>query len=102
MKISQLHPQKDALSVNQSKASDPPEKSPVRERTDGRLSGDTVEISSRSREMQKVHEVLQAAPDVRTEKVASLKKLIQAGEYKIDNDGLAEKMIRESVLDLIV
>ena len=102
MKISHLHPQKDAMSVNQAKASDPPEKSPVREKTDGRLSGDTVELSSRSREMQKVQEVLQRTPDVRTEKVVALKKLIQEGKYQIDNKGLAEKMIRESVLDLIV
>ncbi len=101
MKISNLHPQMDATAVKQTKASDPPEKSPIQEKKDGRLSEDTVEISSRSREMQKIREVFEASPDVRTEKVASLKKLIEEGAYEIDNNRLAEKMIQKSILDLI-
>jgi flagellar biosynthesis anti-sigma factor FlgM len=51
--------------------------------------------------MQKVYEVLQTTPDVRDEKVSALKESIQQGQYQIDGEALAGKMIRESILDLV-
>lgn len=64
-------------------------------------SGDRVEFSARSREMQKIYEVLQSAPDVRSEKVSEIRKRIEEGQYRVDSDALAEKIIKESLLDLI-
>jgi negative regulator of flagellin synthesis FlgM len=64
-------------------------------------SGDKVEFSARSREMQKIHEVLRTVPEVRSEKVAKLKKQIEDGQYRVDSDAIAEKIIKESLLDLI-
>ncbi len=64
-------------------------------------SGDRVEFSARSKEMQKIYEILQASPDVRSEKVADLKRRIEEGRYRVDSEGVAEKIIRESLLDVM-
>jgi len=64
-------------------------------------SGDRVEFSARSKEMQKIYEVLQASPDVRSEKVADLKRRIEEGRYRVDSEAVAEKIIRESLLDVM-
>lgn len=64
-------------------------------------SGDRVEFSARSREMQKIYEALQTTPDIRSEKVAEIKKRIEEGQYRVDSETLAEKIIKESLLDLI-
>lgn len=64
-------------------------------------SGDRVEFSQRSKDLQKIHETLQATPDSRAAKVAEIRKRIEQGRYQVDGEALAEKMIKESLLDLI-
>lgn len=66
------------------------------------LSKDNVVLSSRSKEMQKIYETLKETPEVRSDKVAALKKAIQEGKYKVDSQQLAEKILTESILDLIL
>ncbi len=62
---------------------------------------DRVELSTRSKEMQKIYEVLQATPDIRTERVSELKKQIETGNYRVDSGALAEKIILDSLVSLI-
>jgi negative regulator of flagellin synthesis FlgM len=62
-------------------------------------SGDKVELSALSREMQKINDVLEMTPDVRAERVSELKAAIQEGRYNIDSEAVADKMIRETLLD---
>jgi negative regulator of flagellin synthesis FlgM len=62
---------------------------------------DKVELSPQSKEMGKINELLQTVPDIRTDRVLELKKLIQDGQYKIDSEQVAEKMLNESFLDLV-
>ncbi len=52
-------------------------------------------------DMEKIFAVLKKTPDVREDRVAALKKLIEAGKYHVSSDDLAEKMIKESLWELI-
>jgi negative regulator of flagellin synthesis FlgM len=54
---------------------------------------DRVELSGRSREMAKAHEAVAAAPEVRQQKVEELKASIANGQYEVDADQVAQKMI---------
>lgn len=54
-----------------------------------------AEISSRGKEMAKASAIASATPDVREDRIAELKKRIAAGEYKVDTDAIADKMIGE-------
>ncbi|MFP3982614.1 MAG: flagellar biosynthesis anti-sigma factor FlgM [Desulfurivibrionaceae bacterium] len=60
-------------------------------------SGDKVEISSRSRDIQKMEEMVKAAPEERTELVQSLKQKVESGEYKVDSREVAGKMLTDSL-----
>jgi negative regulator of flagellin synthesis FlgM len=103
MKISDIHQQANtAQYVNQANSPNSPDKpQPSKEAEDKSSSQDKVELSVQSKEMQKVYEVLQTTPDVRDEKVSALKESIQQGQYQVDGEAVADKMIRESILDLI-
>ena len=46
--------------------------------------------------------MLQQTPDIRAEKVAMLKKAIWAGTYWVETEKIADKLIQESILDLIL
>ena len=78
-------------------------------RTDGKTSGAKlggddagegaiVNFSQRSKDIQKVQQVLQSQPDVRAEKVKGIKERIEKGTYEIDFEGTADKIV-ESFLD---
>jgi negative regulator of flagellin synthesis FlgM len=60
---------------------------------------DKVDLSSQSKEMNKISEALAAAPDVRAEKVEALKKQVESGQYQVNSDAVAEKMIKEFLFD---
>ena len=103
MKISDIHQQANTMQyVNQANSSNSPDKpQPSKEDKDKSSSQDKVELSAQSKEMQKVYGTLQMAPDVRAEKVSALKKLIEEDQYQVDSEAVADKMIRQSLLDLI-
>ncbi|SRR5581483_4559242 len=56
-------------------------------------SGDTLEVSARGRELAKAQEAVDAAPDVRADKVADIKKRIEDGTYNVPADVLARKLL---------
>lgn len=60
-----------------------------------------VTLSERAREIQQVRQAVEALPDVREEKVDELKERIASGEYRVDGEKVAEKMIGESLLDIL-
>jgi negative regulator of flagellin synthesis FlgM len=103
MKISDIHQQANTMQqVNQTNPSNQPEKHQNSQEVRDKLSStDKVEISAQSRERQKIYDLIQTTPDVRAEKVATIKKMIQEGNYQVDNDAVAEKLIEESILDLV-
>lgn len=57
------------------------------------LGGDKVEFSSGSRDVMKMQEILQGTPEVREDKVNSLKKQIEQGTYQVDSHKIADKML---------
>lgn len=54
---------------------------------------DTVEISARARELARAQKAVEAAPDVRADKVAELKKQIDEGTYDVPAEALAAKLL---------
>ena len=100
MKITDLNQGANPLQyVNQA---NPPDKQQVSLETKKQESPvDKVELSAQSKEMQKINDVLEMTPDVRAERVAELKKLVQQGGYQVDSEAVAEKMINQSIIDLI-
>lgn len=55
----------------------------------------SVEISDNAHLMQKAADIARSAPDVRTDKIAALKKAISEGTYQVAADKLAEKILDE-------
>ena len=66
--------------------------SEARERKDAATSGDRVEISALARELK---QLVNQLPEVRVEKVESVRKEIESGQYAIDSRKIAEKLIDE-------
>jgi negative regulator of flagellin synthesis FlgM len=60
---------------------------------------DTVVISDAAKRIQEVRSQLDAVPDVDEEKVAQLRKEIEAGTYQRSADDIAGKMIREGLIN---
>jgi len=54
---------------------------------------DRVEISSGSKDVQRMQQILQNTPDVRMERVEALRQQIGQGQYKVDPLDIAEKML---------
>ena len=61
-----------------------------------------MSLSSEARDFQKAQKAIEALPDVREEKVRELKAQIQAERYDVNGGKIAEKMLSESLLDVIV
>jgi negative regulator of flagellin synthesis FlgM len=59
---------------------------------------DGVEVSSFSREMAHALTELRKVPDVRSDRVESLKGRIERGEYRVDSAELASRLIEAGLL----
>jgi negative regulator of flagellin synthesis FlgM len=60
---------------------------------------DTVNISDAAKEIQEVRKELDNIPEVRAEKVEQLKNQIENGTYEIKSEEIAEKMLKDSLLN---
>ena len=60
---------------------------------------DTVVISDAAKRVQEARSQLEAIPDVDEDKVAQLRKEIEAGTYQRSADDIAGKMIREGLIN---
>lgn len=56
-----------------------------------------ADISARGKEFARAKEVAGAAPDVREEKIAELKRRIAAGKYGVDADAVADKLVDDHI-----
>jgi flagellar biosynthesis anti-sigma factor FlgM len=100
MKIPEIKPQGDATQyIEQAQKSKQPEKNQVPQEVKNQQT-DRVDLSDQSKEMKKIYVVQQMAPDIRTERVNEVKKLIEQDRYQVDSQAVAEKMIRESIFEL--
>ncbi|MDR2612895.1 MAG: flagellar biosynthesis anti-sigma factor FlgM [Deltaproteobacteria bacterium] len=64
-------------------------------------SGDTVNISDRSRLIAKATELAQLAPDIRSEKVADITARIAAGTYNVSSRDVADSIIKKSFSGIV-
>ena len=60
---------------------------------------DTVVISESAKRVQEVRKQLDAIPDIREEKVAQLKEQVENGTYQVNAEKVAEKMIKEGLIN---
>jgi len=61
--------------------------------------GDRVDLSSSSQDIQRVKEVLAQTPEVRLEKIRALKGQIERGEYQVDAQAVADRMLQSLLAD---
>ena len=54
-----------------------------------------ADISAKGKEFAQVHAAAKAAPDVREDRIAALKKQIQEGKYEVDANKVAERIVGE-------
>lgn len=60
---------------------------------------DTVVISDAAKRIQEIRNQLDEVPDVREQKVAQLRSQIENGTYEINSDKIAEKIIKEGLIN---
>ena len=60
-----------------------------------------VNLSTTAKDVQNLKNAISKLPDVREEKVQALKDQIEKGTYRVDADKVAEKMVGESLLDVL-
>ena len=60
---------------------------------------DTVVLSDMAKTVQEAQTQLESIPDVREEKVAELREQVENGTYEIDANEIADKMLRDSLLN---
>lgn len=57
--------------------------------------GDTVDISHKSKEIADIMSAVNQLPDVRNSKVQEIKQRVETGTYTIDPRNVAEKILKE-------
>jgi len=63
--------------------------------------GDQVQLSDRAREFNRIKDVLETIPDIRSDKVQTLSDAVDQGTYTADPRTSSEKLIRESLIDIL-
>ncbi len=54
---------------------------------------DSINLSETTRDLQKISQAMETDPEERTERLQEIKDQIQAGQYNINAEQIAEKMI---------
>ena len=73
----------------------PPPEKPVSAQT----GGDKVALSPMAKEIVEAKKIIKSLPDIREDKVATIKAKIENGTYKTDGVKVAKSMIKESILN---
>lgn len=63
---------------------------------------DRVQISPKAKDVQKIRAEVDSLPDIRTDRVEEAKKAIETGTYNIRGEKVADKIIKEGVIDSII
>ena len=58
-----------------------------------------VSLSRKASDINKIRDIIQKTPDVRADKVALLRKKIADGDYGVNGKDIADKMLREFLLE---
>lgn len=60
-----------------------------------------VDLSNAAKNIQQLKDALSHLPDIRDEKIQAVQKALKDGTYEVSADQIAEKMVREAILDLL-
>ena len=60
-----------------------------------------VNLSTKARDIQQLRDAVSQLPDVREDKVRELKDKVDKGAYDANGQKIAEKMVSESLLDIL-
>jgi negative regulator of flagellin synthesis FlgM len=60
-----------------------------------------VNLSTTAKDVQNLKNAISNLPDVREDKVQALKDQIEKGTYRVDAGKVADKMVGESLIDLL-
>ena len=60
--------------------------------------GDSVHFTSTASELQQLEKAVKAAPDIDVERVNEIRNAIAEGSYQVDNEKLAESLIRHDMM----
>ena len=63
---------------------------------------DTVSFSARSRDIARIAEQVKETPEIRQDLVARMKTVVDAGDYRVDSQDLATKMIKEMLMESLL
>lgn len=60
-----------------------------------------VDLSTQAIDIRQMKKTIADLPDIREDKVQSLKRQIEQGTYNVSGEKIAEKMVVESMLDIL-
>ncbi len=60
-----------------------------------------VDISKTSITFNRVRKLVEAVPPERVEKIQRIKEQVVSGQYQVDSKKVAEKMLKESLIDFL-
>ena len=58
-----------------------------------------IALSSKAKDIQKAHETVKSTSDIRGDKVERVKAAIAEGRYHVDNEKLAEKILKDVITE---
>ncbi|MBI5427241.1 MAG: flagellar biosynthesis anti-sigma factor FlgM [Nitrospinae bacterium] len=65
----------------------------------GTGSSEQIALSSRAKDIQRAHEAVRSAPDIRVDKVNQIKQKIADGTYRIESKDVADKVLKEIITE---
>ena len=69
------------------------------QKTEATQNADNIQLSQRARLMQKASKVIAETPDVRQERVDSLREAVDQGSYPVDPQKVANSMIANLLME---
>jgi len=63
------------------------------------ISEERVELSRKASDINRIKEIVRKTPDIRGERVALLREKIASGNYNVSGLEIADKMLREHLLE---
>ncbi len=61
-----------------------------------------VQFSDRAKNIKQVQQILKTTPDIRQEKIDQIKSDLDKGTYSVEGKKIADKMLKEALIDLIL
>ena len=72
---------------------------PQAQPTPEQASGDRVELSEKSKQIARVRDLAESAPDIRRDKVEEIKAKLAAGTYQVNAEEIADKLLKGGLLE---